>query len=118
MIKVGLHGAEFFARHGYYQEEQTLGNYFTVDIEAGFMPQQPTINDNLANTLNYEHLYQITTEQMHLTRQLLESVAQGIADAIIQQFPYISTLQVTVKKLNPPLKGKVAASSVTVYVNC
>jgi dihydroneopterin aldolase len=117
MIKVGLHGAEFFARHGYYQEEQTLGNHFIVDMEVGFEPQLPIINDELGNTLNYERLYEITTQQMQQTRQLLESVAQGIADAVVQQFPYVNTLQVTVKKLNPPLKGKVAASSVTVYVN-
>lgn len=114
MIKVGLYGAEFFARHGYYQEEQILGNYFIVDIEASFHPQSEAINDNLDNTLNYERLYQIAAEQMKNTQKLLETVAQGIADAIMQQFTYVNELQVQVKKLNPPLKGKVAASSVTV----
>lgn len=115
MIKVGLHGAEFFARHGYYKEEQILGNYFIVDIEATFSLQNPLINDDLNNTLNYEQLYQIASEAMVHPKQLLETVAQDIANATMQQFPYIGTLQVVVKKLNPPLKGKIAASSVTVY---
>ncbi len=117
MIKVGLYGAEFFARHGYYQEEQILGNYFTVTIEATFDQQHPDLNDDLERTLNYEHLHQITGRQMKEVKQLLESVAQGIADEVMAQFPYINNLAVEVKKLNPPLKGRVAASGVTVYVN-
>ena len=117
MIKVGLYGAEFFARHGYYKEEQILGNYFLVTIEATFNPQHPAINDDLEKTLNYEHLCSIAHEQMKITSQLLETVAQGMADAVMQQFPYINNLQVEVKKLNPPMKGKIAASGVTVYVD-
>jgi dihydroneopterin aldolase len=117
MIKVGLHGAEFFARHGYYNEEQVLGNYFIVDIEASFEPQNASINDDLGNTLNYERLYQIAAEQMEHPQKLLETVAQTIVDHAMHSFPYITNLQVTVKKLNPPLKGKVAASSVTLNFN-
>ncbi|WP_345952449.1 dihydroneopterin aldolase [Mucilaginibacter sp. PAMB04168] len=116
MIKVGLHEAEFFARHGYYKEEQILGNYFVVNIEASFHPVAQNIEDELVKTLNYEQLYEITTRQMKLTRQLLESVAQGIADDIMQQFPYIQKLDVQVKKRNPPLKGSVGSSSVTISV--
>jgi dihydroneopterin aldolase len=117
MLKVGLHGAEFFARHGYYKEEQVLGNYFIVDIEVAFIPQNQVINDDLDNTLNYERLHQIAEEQMREPQKLLETVAQNITDAIVRQFSYISNLEVQVKKLNPPLKGKVAASSVTVCYN-
>lgn len=117
MIKVGLYGAEFFARHGYYKEEQILGNYFVVTIEAIFNPQHPAINDDLEKTLNYEHLCQIAHEQMKHPQKLLETVAQGMADAIMLQFAYINHLQVEVKKLNPPMKGKIAASGVTIYVD-
>jgi dihydroneopterin aldolase len=116
MIKVSLHGAEFFARHGFYKEEQILGNYFVVNIEACFNPQATAINDDLNNTLNYEQLYEIAKAAMAVPKQLLETVAQEIADNIMQQFPYLSTLQVEVRKLNPPLKGKIAASGITVYL--
>jgi dihydroneopterin aldolase len=114
MIKVGLHGAEFFARHGYYAEEQILGNYFVVDIEVSFQPHGPLSDDNLQHTLNYEQLYAIAAHEMKQTRQLLETVAQSIADTIKRDFDYITSAVVTVKKRNPPLKGIVAASSVTV----
>jgi dihydroneopterin aldolase len=116
MIKVSLHGAEFFARHGYYKEEQILGNYFVVNINASFNPTTAVVNDDLNNTLNYERLYEIAEASMTVPKQLLETVAQEIADDIMIQFPYLSALQVEVKKLNPPLGGKVGASGVTIYI--
>jgi dihydroneopterin aldolase len=35
--KITLEGMEFFAHHGYYQEEQKIGNKFAVDIMIGFI---------------------------------------------------------------------------------
>ncbi|WP_158827859.1 dihydroneopterin aldolase [Mucilaginibacter lacusdianchii] len=117
ILKVSLIGAEFFARHGYYPQEQILGNRFVVDIDAQFSASVNMATDEIANTLNYEQLHNIATEQMQLTKQLLETVAHGIADEIMRRFPYILQLSVCVKKLHPPLKGQVGASAVTVIIN-
>lgn len=113
-IKVSLLGAQFFARHGYYPEEQLLGNRFVVDIEAQFESSAAFVDDHLNKTLNYEHLCHIAAYEMKQTKQLLETVAQAISRQIMQQFPYVSHLQVSVKKLHPPLKGEIAASAVTI----
>ncbi|WCT15001.1 dihydroneopterin aldolase [Mucilaginibacter jinjuensis] len=114
MMEVALHGAEFFARHGYYPEEQLMGNKFVVDVEVGFNPANNLNDDELANTLNYEQLYIIVCEEMKITRQLLETVVQSIIDRIKTDFSFAETIKVRLKKLNPPLKGKVEASSVTI----
>ncbi|MBS7565216.1 dihydroneopterin aldolase [Mucilaginibacter sp. Bleaf8] len=117
MIQVSLIGADFFARHGYYPEEQILGNRFLVDIDAQFAPFANLGDDQINNTLNYEQLNLIAEEEMKHPRQLLETVAQNIADQIMQQFPYVLHLKVSVKKVNPPLKGMVAATAVTILIN-
>ncbi|NCD71787.1 dihydroneopterin aldolase [Mucilaginibacter agri] len=114
MIEVALHGAEFFARHGYYPQEQQLGNRFLLDIEVGFNPANSFGDDKLSNTLNYEQLYQIADEEMKVTRQLLETVVQTIIDRIKTEFSFAEIIRVKLKKLSPPLKGKVEASSVTI----
>lgn len=114
MMEVALHDAEFFARHGFYTEEQLLGNRFVIDIETGFNIGDNAIADNLSNTLNYERLYQIAEEEMQLPRQLLETVAQDIINRIKDEFAFAEKILVRLKKLNPPLKGKVKASSVTI----
>jgi len=114
MINIALHHAEFFAYHGFYPEEQIWGNRFLIDIEAGYNSISQNVNDELSQTINYEKLYQIAENRMSFKSKLLETVAQDIQDEIKLQFPYVETLKVTVRKLNPPLGGPVAYSAVTV----
>lgn len=114
MIEVALYGAEFFARHGYYPQEQQLGNRFLLDIEVSFSPTDSFGDDRLSNTLNYEQLYNIADDEMKVTRQLLETVVQAIVDRIKIEFAFTEVIKVKLKKLSPPLKGKVEASCVTI----
>src|SRR5580698_8076138 len=100
MINVALHGAEFFGKHGFYPEEQLLGSKFVVDISVDFEPHGELKNDKLADTVNYEHLYEITFGQMQHPRKLIESLCQAIIDDIIKAYPYVDTVSVTIKKLN------------------
>lgn len=112
-----LHGAEFFAYHGFYPEEQKLGNCFVVDIEVSFNTPVNIDDDELNNTVNYEQLYNIACEEMKQTKKLIESVAQAIIGQIKQQFTFVESITVSVKKLNPPLGGKVQYSGVTLNYN-
>lgn len=113
MNTISLHGAEFFAYHGWYPEEQKLGNRFVVDIDVDFLEKNFS-EDHLNNTINYEQLYEIVEEQMKQTRKLIETVARGIVDDTKKKFPAAKNVRVSIKKLNPPLKGKVAYSCITV----
>jgi dihydroneopterin aldolase len=114
MINVALHGAEFFGKHGFYPEEQLLGSKFVVDISVDFEPHDDLHHDRLVDTVNYEHLYEIAFKQMQKPRKLIESLCQAIINDIVAQYSFVSIVSVTIKKLNPPMKGKVAHSSVTI----
>lgn len=109
-----MHGAEFFAYHGFYPEEQKLGCLFLLDIEIGFIPQADLNDDNLDNTVDYEKVYIIACEEMKHPRKLIETVGQSIIDRIKNKYPFVANIQVVLKKVNPPLIGKVAHSSVTI----
>lgn len=117
MIKVSLHGAEFFALHGFYPEEQLTGNKFLIDIDVEFNTTANLKHDHIADTVNYEQLYAIAETEMRHTRKLLEAVAQAIADRIRADYPFIEKIRVELKKLTPPLKGRVAYSAVMVTNN-
>ncbi len=117
MMKITLQGAVFFAYHGFYPEEQKLGNCFMVDIEVGFKHTGNIGEDELIHTVNYEQLYQIADEQMKHTRKLIETVAQGIMNDIKSQFLNLETVQVGIKKMNPPLGHKVDYAGVTLNYN-
>lgn len=111
---VALHGAEFFAYHGFYPEEQKIGSYFIVDVEVGFTPTGDINEDNLSNTVNYEKLYDIACEEMKLPKKLIETVAQVIINEIKKQYAFVDTIQVVIKKLNPLVGAKTKYSSVTI----
>jgi len=117
MVKVALEGAEFFAYHGFYPEEQVLGTRFIVDIEVIFANQNIFDDDKISNTVNYEELYVIAKTEMLHTRKLIETVAQGIIDSIIATNPFIKIASVTIKKANPALGGPVKNSVVTISYN-
>ena len=114
MIKVSLNGAEFFAYHGFYPEEQLLGCKFVLDIDVEFNATADLTADHITDTVNYEQLYHIAETEMRHTRKLLEAVARSIADRIRVEHPFIETIRVELKKMNPPLKGRVAYSAVTI----
>ncbi|ASU34099.1 dihydroneopterin aldolase [Mucilaginibacter xinganensis] len=116
MITISLHGAEFFAFHGFYPEEQKLGNKFIVDVDVDFTPVTDLREDKIANTVDYEKVYNIVEEQMRKTAKLIETVAQNIAEDIKMQFSFADKIRVSIKKLNPPLKGKVEYSNIVITV--
>ena len=117
MIKVALEGAEFYAYHGFYPEEQIIGTRFLVDVQVGFTAETDIEKDNLQNTVNYEVLYAIIEEEMKHPRKVLETVAQAILNRVKAQFIFIDTAEVTIKKQNPPFSGPIKQSVITISYN-
>ena len=109
--KVALEGVRFFARHGYYPEEQKIGTDFLVDIETEMFVTE-NLNDELSDTVNYERLFDIVSQEMKTPRKLLETVAHRILKTILAEFSQLETAKVSIRKLNLPVKGEVKNSLV------
>ena len=99
----------FFAHHGCFAEERTIGNYFIVDFAAETDMTAASESDNLDDALNYQVIYDIVKEEINL----LEHVAGRILRHFRRVFPEIASASVSISKLNPPLGGEVGASRVT-----
>jgi len=113
MIKVALHEVKFFAYHGFYPEEQILGNHFVVDAAVKFKSDK-VADDEISNTVNYEKLYGVLAEEMKRPRKLLETLAQEMVEKIRSEFPFLETVKVGIKKLNPPLPGEIKYSLIEI----
>ncbi|RYU92228.1 dihydroneopterin aldolase [Mucilaginibacter terrigena] len=113
MIKVALQGAEFYAYHGFYHEEQLIGTHFLVDVQVGFYADIDLDKDNLSNTVNYEMLYAIIEQEMKHTRKVIETVAQAILNRVKTEFTFIEMAEVTIKKQRPPFSGPIKQSVIT-----
>ncbi len=112
MALIALEGMHFHAFHGFYEEEQILGNDYVVDVYIETVFTKAAVDDDLYKTINYETVYLICESAMRRNSKLLEAVAERIALEIKHQFKDIRELKVRLKKLNPPLGGKVDAAYV------
>jgi dihydroneopterin aldolase len=102
-----------FAFHGWHDEEKKTGCKFLVDVvvETGFGEQ--TDFDSIRDTVDYEVLFTILKKHMDKPERLLELLCKNITDEILQRYPHIHSAEVSIKKLNPPIKGMKGNSSVS-----
>lgn len=105
MGKVSLEGMEFYARHGYYEEERIIGNKYSVDVTIEADLSDAADTDKLEGTINYEVVYEIVAKVMAVDALLLEHLAGKIIKELKSTFPAIKKTWVKVSKYNPPIKG-------------
>lgn len=111
---VALEGMEFYAYHGFYEEERKVGNKYIVDVSLKTDFVKAATSDDLEGTVNYESVYEIVKAQMTIPNKLLESVCKKIIDSIFKSLPSVLELTVAVSKQNPPIGGVCARSKVTI----
>lgn len=102
---ISLEGLEFFAHHGFYKEEQKIGNKFAVDITVSTDLTDAAEHDELRETINYETLYRLIRHEMSKPTKLLEHLGKRIIDTVFEHFPDIHAVEVRVSKYNPPVGG-------------
>ena len=109
---IALEGMRFFAYHGFYEEEQSLGGQYILDVFMDVDTEVAAADDDLSKTINYETVFEVCKIQMKEPQKLIESVIQNIVFGLEDQFHHIRLLNIKLKKLNPPLSGRVDAASV------
>ena len=97
-----LSGLTAFGYHGNNPSEQKLGQTFTADIEVILDTQRAAATDRVDDTISYPILEKIARSILEgKPAKLLETVAERIAAAILQQ-PRVVQVTVRVTK-RPPL---------------
>jgi len=114
MAVVGLEGMKFHGPHGFYPEEEVLGNDFLIDIYISVNTSRAALLDDLGATVNYETVYIMVQSEMRKSAQLIETLADRIISRINEFYDNIGGIRIVVRKLNPPLSGPVKAAYVEV----
>ncbi len=112
--RINLERMEFRAFHGCYDMEQLVGNRFTVDLELCTPLGEVATSDDVRLAVNYLEVYEIVDRVMQCTQRTIERVAVNIIEAIKERYPQVELVVCRVRKLAPPLGGKVAGVSVTI----
>ena len=115
MTQVALEGMHFFAYHGYYEEERIVGNPFIVDVYVD-LNSFDSRDDNITDTVNYEHIYKVVKSHMEHKYKLLETIALNIGEELKSRFPFVNSIKVRVSKIAPQLGGEV--DKAVIEYNC
>ena len=106
----------FYGFHGVSPEEQELGQRFVVDLEAQRDLRAAGLSDDPEDTINYSRMYRVIKGIVEgPSHRLLESVAETIAQRLLDDFD-VDSVRVTVKKPEVPMKGSILAhAAVEIY---
>lgn len=100
---VCLKSLRFKAYHGVLPQERVVGNDYVLDLRIGYPLEQAIQSDGVEDTLNYAEVFSLVREEMKKPSALLEHVAGRIADVLQQTFPKITSIDLKLTKVNPPM---------------
>jgi len=106
MGQILLEGMEFFSFHGCFKEEQIIGTKFIVDLIIDADTEIAEASDHLRDTVDYVGLYRCVKKEMEQKSHLLEHVVRRTIVAIQNEFPAITSIELRIAKINPPMGGK------------
>ena len=104
---------EFFAYHGCFEAEQTVGNKFKVYGCLHYNCDKAAVSDQITDALSYQTAYEIIAVEMMKRSHLLEHVGLRMLDALYAAFPQLLYAKIKISKMNPPLGGQIRCTSVT-----
>ncbi len=110
-----MKGLQFYAYHGVLPQEREVGAFFYLDLKLKTDFSKAAENDQLTDTVSYADIYAAVKEEMEIPSQLLEHVSQRIACRIFRDFPRIKSIELALKKENPPMGA--CAQSIGVEVH-
>jgi dihydroneopterin aldolase len=101
--------------HGVLPEERERAQPFSVDIVAWVDMAVAQRSDSLSDTVDYGALAQLAADVVsQRSYQLLEALAGRLADALLVSDSRLEAVEVTVRKLRPPLALDLASTGVRV----
>ncbi|MGN1165003.1 MAG: 2-amino-4-hydroxy-6-hydroxymethyldihydropteridine diphosphokinase [Lachnospiraceae bacterium] len=115
MDEIKIDNLEIFARHGVFPEERKLGQKFLVSCVLYLDTHRAGITDSLEESVNYGTVcHLIKTQMEEKTFQLIEAVAENLAQAILEFDERICKVDVEIKKPWAPIGLSVDTVSVKI----
>ncbi|HLC43106.1 MAG TPA: dihydroneopterin aldolase [Methylomirabilota bacterium] len=110
--KILLEDVRFFGHHGVTEAQQTVGSWFSADVELTLDLAPAALSDDLAAGVNYAEVGRVIVEVGTKERvRLLERLASLLADALLREFP-VEGVRLRVRKLSAPMEGLLGTPAV------
>ena len=115
---IRIKNAVFYAYHGVGKDEQNLGGKFEVDVDLKTDFSAAVMSDSLKQTVNYEQIYSLVKTLVNEKKYyLIETLAETIANGVLEKYSVVNEVTVRLRKPHPPVKGVVDYVEVEVTRN-
>lgn len=104
------------AFHGVLPQERIVGGDFLVTLRIGYPWQQAMETDAVGDTLDYAAVCQLVRSEMTVPSQLLEHVAGRIVKALLRDFPKITSVDLWLTKVTPPMGADCEGAGVELHL--
>lgn len=102
--RINLQGIQLYGYHGYLPEEKRVGQSFIIDASLFLSLQRSGLTDNLKHTVNYASIYKDIEKVMKgPSLNLIEHLAETICFKILEGYPLIKKIQISIRKPEAPL---------------
>jgi len=102
--QVFVNGLALHAYHGVMQHEGKVGQTFKLDLVLDIDLTAASRTDKLAHTVGYDQVVEVASRAFCARRyRLVEAAAGAVADAILERFPQVASMRVTVHKPHAPI---------------
>lgn len=113
--KIIIRDLQCFGNHGVLKEENQLGQKFLVSLVLYTNTQIAGTTDDLSHAINYATVCEeVTAFMKENTFQLIETVAELMAQQLLLHYPLLYKIQVTIKKPWAPIQLPLETVSVEI----
>jgi dihydroneopterin aldolase len=114
--KILMKNMGFYGYHGVFEEENKLGQKFFIDAVLELDTCKAGHSDDMHDSVSYGDVYQVIKSIVEgKPFNLLEALAENIAESILTQFGLVDAVLVTVKKPEAPVPGMFDYFGVEIY---
>jgi 7,8-dihydroneopterin aldolase/epimerase/oxygenase len=99
-----VNGLVIHAYHGVMPHEAKVGQPFKLDLVLDVDITEASRTDTLRHTVSYEALVRTASAAFTARRyRLLEAAAGAVGDAVLEHYPQVRGVRVTVRKPHAPI---------------
>ena len=107
MARIIVSKIKVYAHHGCLPEETIIGSDYEVNVVVDCDITNASLNDDLSSTIDYVCINTIVKQEMKKPSKLLENAVLRILRKVVDKYPKINSVEVSVAKQNPPINGDV-----------
>lgn len=102
--KIHVKNLEVYANHGVFHEETVLGQKFLVSLVLYTKTRRAGLSDHIDDSINYGEVCNFVTAYMkNNTYQLIEAVAENLAEQLLLNYDKLEGVKVEIKKPWAPI---------------